>query len=114
MVEKARVLHKVNRAGCPEVSKDPIYRQRLDMGKAEHFLDFLINGGYLQDVASGTATVTLSNGTMIVVPHVISTSLNYHLVKIYENHCESYAYKPLSTSPCPGFLINANSHKENS
>ena len=42
--------------------------------------------------------MTLDNGTSIVVPQVISTSLNYHLVKVYENHCESCAYKPLSTS----------------
>ena len=37
MVEKAHVLCKVNGAGCPEVSKDPIYRQRLDMGKLNFF-----------------------------------------------------------------------------
>ena len=108
MAEKARILRKVNGAGCPEVPKDPIYKQRLDMGKAEQFLDFLINGGYLQDVASGTAIMTLDNGTSIVVPHVISTSLNYHLVKVYENHCESCAYKPLRQvhgSQSPVYLL---------
>ena len=30
--------------------------------------------------------------------HVVSTSLTYHLVKIYENHYQSLDYKPLSTS----------------
>ena len=40
----------------------------------------------------------ISTGGTAVVPHIVSTSLRYHLMKINENHCQSLDYKPLSTS----------------
>ena len=42
-------------------------------------------------------TIEISNGSTVLVPHVVSTSLRYHLVKIYEDHCKAFDYKPLST-----------------
>ena len=68
------------------------------MAKAEHFIDFLISSGYFQDVDTGTTTVEISNGSTVLVPHVVSTSLRYHLVKIHKDHCKAFDYKPLSTS----------------
>ena len=32
------------------------------MNKCEHFLDFILNNGLLQDVAYGTATLKYENG----------------------------------------------------
>ena len=48
--------------------------------------------------ATGTTTTEISNGSTVLVPHVVSTSFRYHLVKIYEDHCRAFDYKPLSTS----------------
>ena len=98
LVDKVRLIRKVNGAGCPESLKKPIHRDRLDMAEAEHFIDFLISNGYFQDVATGTTTTDISNGSAVVIPHIVSTSLKYHLVKIYEDHCKAFDYKPLSTS----------------
>ena len=78
--------------------KDPIHRHRLDMAKVEHFIDFLLSNSYLQNVASGTTTIEIGNGSAMIVPHVVSTSLKYHLIKIYESHCQSLCYEALSTS----------------
>ena len=80
LVDKARLISKVNGAGRPESLKKPVHRDKLDMAKAEHFIDFLISNGYFQDVATGTTTIDLSNGSAVVIPHIVSTSLKYHLV----------------------------------
>ena len=66
------------------------------MAKVEHFIDFLISNGHFQDVATGTTTIEISNSSTVLVPHVVSTSLRYHLVKIYEDHCKAFDYKSLS------------------
>ena len=94
LVDKARLIRKVNGAGCSESLKKPIHKDKLDMAKAEHFIDFLISNGYFQDVATGTTTIDLSNGSAVVIRHIVSASLKYHLVKIYEDHCKAFDYKP--------------------
>ena len=66
------------------------------MSKVEHFIDFLIHNGYFQDVAYGTTKLKLDSGEEFIVPHVVRTSIKLHLIKLYNSHCTSIGYTPLS------------------
>ena len=70
--------------------------KQIDMSKVEHFIDFLIHNGYFQDVAYGTTKLKLDSGEEFIVPYVVRTSIKLHLIKLYNSHCTSIGYAPLS------------------
>ena len=97
VIEKARKIRSDFGAGATPPVKT-IYRQRLSLPKAEHFLDFLFETGLFQDVAYGTTSLKLSDGQKILIPHIIRSTLKMNIVRVYINHCESLGYDSLSTS----------------
>ena len=61
-------------------TKEAFTRNRLNMSKVEHFIDFLIYNGYFQDVAYGTTKLKFDSGQVIVISHIIRTTIKLHLV----------------------------------
>ena len=72
-------------------AKEAFTRNRIDMPKIEHFIDFLIHNGYFQDVVYFTTKLKLDSGEEFIVPHVVRTSIN-----LYNSHCTSIGYPSLS------------------
>ena len=97
MTEHARKMKSESGPGVIP-TREPFTRNRLNMSKVEHFIDFLIHNGYFQDVAYGTTKLKLDSGQEIIIPHIIRTSIKLHLVKLYNSHCSSIGYSPLSQS----------------
>ena len=98
LFRKARRVKKMYGVAAPEPRKE-IFRSRLDMAKAEHFLDFILSNGFLQDVAYGTTKLQLPSGEKIEIPHVVRTSLKTHIVSVYLKYCEKhYSENPFSSS----------------
>jgi hypothetical protein len=80
------------------VTPSPVTRKRLDMLKAEHFIDFLFSSGCLQDVAYGSTKITLSTGKEFVVPKLKRTNNKAHIIRMYENHATSQGLQPPSAT----------------
>ena len=98
LFRKARRVKKMYGVATAEPRKK-LFRSRLDMAQAEHFLDFILSNGFLQDVAYGTTKLQLHSGEMIEIPHVVRTSLKTHIVSVYLKYCEKhYSENPLSSS----------------
>ena len=95
MIEQARKIKSESGPGVI-ATKEAFTRNRIGMSKVEHFIDFFIHNGYFQDVvAYGTTKLKLDSGEFIV-PHVVRTSIKLHLIKLYNSHCTSIGYTPLS------------------
>ena len=71
---------------------------KLDMSKVEHFLDFLFENKYLEDTYYGTSTLKLEDGMMFEIPQVVSTTIQSYVITVYQNHCATINYQPLSAS----------------
>ena len=52
----------------------------MDIGKAEHFLDFLFSSGNLQDVAYGTTKAKLQSGEEQRIALAVITSKFSHTI----------------------------------
>ena len=69
-VDEARKLQVFSEGiKTPDVSKHN--RLKLDINKCNHFLDFILNNGLLQDVAYGTSVLKYTDGEKQVVPDAI-------------------------------------------
>ena len=98
LVEKARQLKAENSLWEKSKDSEPSYRMRLGMNKVEHFLDFLFRNRYFEDSYFATSSLKLQDGTMFEIPQVVLTTIQSSVITIYENHCNSINYQPLSTS----------------
>ena len=87
----------------------PKTRVRMDTGKAEHFLDFLVFSDILQDVAYGATKVTFQSGEEQRIAHTVTTSNFNHIIAFYKQYCDSTKYTPLSDSILWGILYGINS-----
>ena len=92
---KAEMLkQKYGPAIIPPRSK--CHRERLNMEKAEHFLDYLFTTGTLQDAAYGTRTLVLSTGDRQEVPQSILTVMRQHIIQDYLTACKESQCDTLS------------------
>jgi hypothetical protein len=73
-----------------------IRRHKMDMEKAEHFMDFLFTAGFLQDVAFGTTSIITEKGAKITIPFVVRTIVRAHIISAYKSFCDTILYEPLS------------------
>ena len=74
------------------------YRTRMDPAKVDHFIDFISQPHFLQDVAFGTRHLKLSTGKKLEIPNVIRTVTSSRLVKLYCATCKENGYDPLERS----------------
>ena len=72
-VDQARKLCKSSK-GLVIPTKAKIHRNRLNLSKCEHFLEFLFSSGMVQDVAYGVAKVHFDSGSVQTIPNAILTT----------------------------------------
>ena len=70
--------------------KEKHHRNKLDLVKAEHFIDFVISSGLLQDVAYGTTNIQYDSGEAQKVGHVVLTSKYSHTIHFREANEQSW------------------------
>ena len=64
------------------------HRIRMDPVKVDHFIDFISQPHFLQDVALGTRTIKFSSGTTIEILNVIRTVTSLRLIDLYMATCK--------------------------
>ena len=73
--------------GQPVLEK-PVFRTRIEMGKIDHFLDFISRPDMIQDVAFATKTMKLDSGERIIIPAVIRTVIPSQIIQQYTSYCK--------------------------
>ena len=94
-VDKAR---KYQRETFVLPAKTKHKRNKLDIRKCEHFLDFIFNSGLLQDVAYGVTNIKFYCGEEQKIAHAILTTKYSHAISFYYQMCSESGYDPLSKS----------------
>ena len=96
-MKQARSHAKLHGTGTiPEIKTE--HRVRLDMGKVDHFVEF-INGPYFyQDVSYGNKVLTLDNGDRIEMPNVVRILTRSTMIEQYLEYCKEQCHEPLSRS----------------
>ena len=96
-IKQARSHAKMHGPGTiPEIKTK--HRVRLDMGKVDHFVEF-INGPYFyQDVSYGNKVLTLDNGDRIEMPNVVRILTRSTMIEQYLEYCKEQCHEPLSMS----------------
>ena len=64
--------------------------------KIEHFLEFLLPRGLLQDVAYGVNKIKFDSGEQPKVANAILTMKYSHTIAFYKNICQEINYSPVS------------------
>ena len=94
-IKKARSHAKIVGAGFP-VEKVPYHRVRIDSTKLEHFLAFVDQPYFYQDVSFGTRKVSLNSGQQMIMPNVVRTVCRSTMIKQYQQRCSEEEFQPLS------------------
>ena len=97
-VDKARRLKKTSKGLAFPETKQKIRRNRLNISKCEHFLEFLFSSGIVQDVAYGVANVRFDSGSVQKIPNAILTTKYSHAIAFYLEICRKCEYESLSES----------------
>ena len=79
-------------------------RNRLNIIKVEHFLDFVFSSGLLQDVSYGVHKIKFDSGTKETIPKAILTTRYSHAIGFYKQNSLKNQYEPLSDSTLWGIL----------
>ncbi|PFX14753.1 hypothetical protein AWC38_SpisGene21066 [Stylophora pistillata] len=74
------------------------HRVRLDMGKLDHFIDFVNRPYFYQDVSYGSKILVLDNGDKIEMPNVVRTVTRSTMIEQYLEYCKEQCHEPLSRS----------------
>ena len=96
-IKKARNHAKIVGVGF-RVENIVHHRVRIDPDKLEHFLLFIDQPYFYQDVSYGTRTVKLDSGQEMVMPNVVRTVGRSTMVEQYHQHGREEEYEPLSKS----------------
>ena len=96
-VDRARKWHSSS-TGLALLQKTTFKRNRLDLQKCEHFLDFIFTSGILQDVAYCVTKVKYDSGDEQKIAHAILTAKFSHAIMFYRLSCQQVSYEPLSDS----------------
>ena len=96
-IKKARSRAKNVGIGM-NIEKQSTHRVRLDLVKLEHFLAFVDQPYFYQDVAYGTRTVKLESGKELVTPNVVRIVAKSTMIRQYFKQCKDENFEPLGKS----------------
>ena len=96
-IKKARAHAKNVGAGF-NLNKMPHHRVRIDLVKLDHFLSFVDQPYFYQDVAYGTRTLKLDSRDHLVMPNVIRIVGRSTMIEQYLKHCCEEDFDPLGKS----------------
>ena len=63
-------------------------RQKLNLGQAKHFFEYLFGSNLIQDVAYGTTIIKYDSGQRQVLPHAVITTMRSHVIQEYKHYCQ--------------------------
>ena len=89
-------------------------RNKLNIQKCEHFLDFLFNNKLLQDVAYGITNIKFDNGDCQKIAHAMLVTKYSHTISFYLEACKNSDYNPLSKSSLWRILASIKPSKRKS
>ena len=96
-IKTAKTL-KQSAEGLVLPQKVKFRRNRLNIQKANHFVEFLFSSGMIQDVAYGISKVHFESGTVQTISNAILTSKYSHAIAFYLEICRNCDYEPLHES----------------
>ena len=95
--KQARSRAKIHGPGTiPEMKTK--HRARLDMGKVDHFVEFINSPYFYQDVSYGNKVLTPNNGDRMEMPNVVRILTRSIMIEQYLEYCKEQCHKPLSRS----------------
>ena len=94
-IKKARLQTKISGPGLP-LKKAISHRVRIDMVKLDHFLTFVDQPYFYQDVAYGPRTPKLKSGERLAMPNIIRTVTRSTTIAQYLVFYEDDGFQPLS------------------
>ena len=80
-VKQVRKYASNDKAGMP-IEPGHYSCKKLSNTQVNHFLDFLLYGGVMQDVASGTRSVNLSTGRTATVPNAVRMVYKAEIIRL--------------------------------
>ena len=96
-IKKARKHAKIVGAGMT-IEKTHFHRVRIDLAKLNHFLSFIGQPFFYQDVAYGTRHLKLESGEKLVMPNVVRTVGRSTMIELYFKQCREEEFHPLGRS----------------
>ena len=63
-----------------------IFRKRIDQGKVDHFISYILQPQLHQDVAFATKTLKLDSGERIIIPAVVRTLIPSRIIEQYTSY----------------------------
>lgn len=96
-IKKARKHAKTVGPGM-SMAKAPCHRIRIDLIKLDHFLSFVDEPYFYQDVSYGTRVLTLESGEQLVMPNVVRTVGRSTMIEQYLSHCSVEGFESLGRS----------------
>ena len=98
-IDQAR-LHTTQVGAGMSAEEKTIHGTRLQPAQTDHFLDFISQPAYLQDVAFGIRTLKLEDGSKIVIPAAIRTVIPSRIISQYTSYCKERGFVPASKRRC--------------
>ena len=96
-VDKVRKL-KSSTTGLVVPTKETFRRNKLNISKCEHFLEFLFSSVMLQGVVYGVSKIKFDSGSVQTIPHVVRTAKYSHAIAFYLVVCKESNFELLSES----------------
>ena len=81
---------------APEEKK--YHREKVDMSKVDHFIDFINRPYFYQDVSYGSRILKFDNGKTMDMPNVVRTVTRSTMLSQYTQFCREENFQPLSRS----------------
>ncbi|KAK3715349.1 hypothetical protein QZH41_010171, partial [Actinostola sp. cb2023] len=96
-IKKAKAHAKTVGAGM-SFEKTPFHRVRFDLAKLNHFLTFIDEPYFYQDVAYGTRQLKLESGEKVIMPNVVRTVGRSTMIEQYLKQCGEEGFGSLGRS----------------
>ncbi|CAF2981761.1 unnamed protein product [Rotaria sp. Silwood2] len=94
MITKA-LQHALKKGSGSIIPRQHFHRARVSFNRIKHFMDFLFDHDFVQDVAYGTTKIRTMNETF-TIPLVVKKCINSHIVYAYDEYCQQISFKRLS------------------
>ena len=69
-----------------DAPEQTIFRKRIDQGKVDHFISYILQPQLHQDVAFATKTLKLDSGERIIIPAVMRTLIPSRIIEQYTSY----------------------------
>jgi hypothetical protein len=73
------------------------YRTGVTLPKIDHFIGFISDPNFVQEVAYGTRKLKLTSGEKIEMPNMVRNIITSGIPKQYTEYCKETGFKCLST-----------------